>query len=206
MTEPRSRTAWPGPLSVAGVGEGHTHELPKALRSRYRMLMVAVVALLLAVGTLTFFVYQQQLYMEGKGEQRDRENARLEETLRDAFCDLLDTLPADVPSLERARERFHCGPGIPFDNLTPDEQAGLRDRGRAPTPPPSLRSADEPFTGPVPRRPEVSDRPDPSEEADRQRERPPIAPEPSPAPDPLVDLGDTTRPVCELVGVCIPEE
>jgi hypothetical protein len=198
MTAPeqrRSRTAWPGPLSIAGVGEGHTHELPKALRSRYRLLMAAVVALVIAVGLLSVFVYQQQQYIEGKGEQRDRENARLEETQRDGFCDLLDTLPADVPSLERARERFRCGPGIPFDSLPPDEQAGLRDRGHAPSVAPSPRAAEEPWVGPVPRRPDAA--------PDRQRERQPITPEPSPAPPPLVDLGEITQPVCELVGICI---
>lgn len=144
MTEPdkrRSRTAWPGPLSIAGVGEGHTHDLPKALRTRYRLMMLAVVALLLAVGTLTFFVYQQQQYIQGRGEYRDREAARMEaeneERLRRGICDLLDQLP-EGGLLERPRTKYGCGPGIPFDSLTPEEQRRIGGGSAPQTPPPPM--------------------------------------------------------------------
>src|SRR5687767_14322802 len=68
----RSRIAWSAP---------GTPDLEKSsttpLRRFDKLLLLAVVALLLAVGTLTFFVYQQQLYIEGRGEYRDREAARI---------------------------------------------------------------------------------------------------------------------------------
>ena len=123
----RSRTAWPGPLSVAGVGAGHTHELPPALRQRYRLLLLAVVALLLAVGTLTYFVYQQQQYIEGRGAARDRENERTNQRINDAICDLLDQLP-EGGLLERPRAKYGCGPGYPLSEVPPELQGRYAPR------------------------------------------------------------------------------
>ena len=146
----RSRTAWPGPLSVAGVGAGHTHELPSALRQRYRLLLLAVVALLLAVGTLTYFVYQQQQYIQGRGEQRDRENERLQEQIRRSTCDLLDQLP-EGGLLDRPRQKYGCGPVYPLSDLPPE----LQERYAPPPEPAELQAPtgaapDDPMSGAVP--------------------------------------------------------
>lgn len=62
-------------------------------------------------------------YVAGKGEQRDQDNARLREQLRQAQCDLLDTFQAGLPALERARQKYGCGPGIPIADLAPKAPA-----------------------------------------------------------------------------------
>ena len=189
----RSRTAWRAPTVVVP-------ERRSRLRRLDRLLLVAVVALLLAVATLTFFVYQQQQYVEGRGEYRDRESARLKaeltEAIRQGQCDLLDTFPEGLPSLERAREKYDCGPGIPLSLLTPEEQARIQPPAASP------------------------DRPDPLDEADRSRERQPVAPpapadgaspggpaptqEPAPPrPEPApVDLAPATELLCTVPLLC----
>jgi hypothetical protein len=181
-------------MSVAGVEPGHTHELPAALRSRYRMLMLAVVALLLAVGTLTYFVYQQQQYVQGRGEYRDAEAQRLEESFRRGICDLLDQLPSGA-LLDRPRAKYDCGPGIPLDQLPPE----IRQRFEG-TPAPS-RPAESAM---VPLAPPLGSAAVPGVERPTPNS-PSSPPNPGTAPPsvpPLVGLGPITGQVCDLAGVC----
>jgi hypothetical protein len=97
-------------------------------------LITAVIALTLTVAALTFYVIQDHSYVVGRGEYRDREQARLQEQLRQSLCDLLDTLP-EGGLLERPRAKYDCGPGIPLSAYPPDVRA--RIWGTAPTPTPS---------------------------------------------------------------------
>jgi hypothetical protein len=130
----RSRRGWPGPLSTAGVGKGHTHQLPRSLLAILKAMVGAVVVLAVMVGLLTYYVLQQQQYIQGRGVQRDIENERTNERINDAICDLLDQLP-EGGLLERPREKYGCGAGIPLDELPAD----IRDRyqGRRPSPTPT---------------------------------------------------------------------
>lgn len=132
MTEPkpnRSRTAWPGPMSIAGLGDGHEHDLPKALVQRVRRQTWAVVILgvcIVAIGVLLLLIIAQ------RGERRDEENERLQDQIRQSTCDLLDQLP-EGGLLDRPRSKYGCGPGIPFDSLTPDEQRRISGGSAPPT-------------------------------------------------------------------------
>ncbi len=110
----------------------HPCRLPRWVRVSLFGLVGAVFLLAVGVGLMATFVYQQQQYIEGRGEYRDREQARAEaenvERTRAAMCDLLDTFPEGVPSLQRARDKYQCGPGIPIGLLTPEERARLGPR------------------------------------------------------------------------------
>lgn len=128
----RSRLGWPGPMSVAGVKPGHTHELPSSLLIIIRAMVGLVVILAAIVAMLTSYVFQQQQYIEGRGEQRDAENERLNQRINDSICDLLDQLP-EGGLLDRPRQKYGCGPGIPLSEL-PDD---VRQRYHTPEPTPS---------------------------------------------------------------------
>lgn len=57
-------------------------------------------------------------YVSGKGAQRDRENAALNDRITQAICDLLDQLPAGG-LLDQPRTKYGCGPGLPPTRVTP---------------------------------------------------------------------------------------
>lgn len=138
----RSREGWADAMEAGPPDRPeHTHRLPPVFRFAFIGLVLAVFLCLVGMGLMTTFVYQQQQFIDGKGAQRDRENVRLREEIRQAQCDLLDTFPEGVPSLERAREKYECGPGLPMSLLTPDEQAHYKPTVRpevAPGPPAAL--------------------------------------------------------------------
>ena len=167
----------------------HTHRLPLIVRFGILGLTGAVFLLLVAVGLLATYVYQQQQYIQGKGVQRDAENARLEEQIREGMCELLDTFPAGLQGLERARTKYHCGPGIPLDQLTPQEQAQLQGNAAPvvrPETPPSTPAAPPPPVGSA----AVPDPPRPTGA--------PVPPRPSDAPAP-VDLGPVRDLLCNTL-------
>lgn len=103
---------------------------PPWLRRAVITLVVVAALELAGLSVGAVYVYQQQQYVEGRGEYRDREAARLEEQIRRSVCDLLDQLP-EGGLLERPRTKYGCGPGIPIDQLTPEEQARLQGQGAA---------------------------------------------------------------------------
>lgn len=195
----RSRIAWPGPTNIAGVEPGHSHELPRGFRIIVKAQTLAIVALLVAVGVLSYFVWTQQEYIEGKGEQRDRENVELERRIDDAICDLLSLAPADSAQADYYREQLGCThPGIPTDQLPPE----IRQRFE-PTPapnPPAAATQEPPAMGsgavPNPQRPTPDYTPVPPGTTPTT-ERPP-----EPEPDPVVDVSPLTDVVCDLIGVC----
>lgn len=194
-------------MSVAGVPPQHTHDLPKALRVSYRLLLAAVVGLLCAVGTLTYFVYQQQQYVEGRGEYRDAETQRLQQRITDAVCDLLDQLP-EGGLLERPRDKYGCGPGIPLSELPEDVRR--RYQGEPPAAPASTTPAAAPVPRPpmgAPAAPNLPPRPTPNEPPAGNSPKPePPPPDPTTGPPsggaPLAPVTDV---VCDLTDVCIKE-
>jgi hypothetical protein len=117
----------------------HVHRLPVFVRVALVGLTVAVFLCLVGIGLMAGAVYQANQYVQGRGEFRDREAARMEsettEKIRKAMCDLLDTLP-EGGLLERPRDKYDCGPGIPIDELSPEErQQVASSRGQIPVPP-----------------------------------------------------------------------
>lgn len=109
----RSREGWADSMESGPIfGPTHAHRLPTVVRVAVVGLSAAVLLLIVAFGLMAVYVYQQQQYIEGRGEYRDREAARMEadatERLRRGICDLLDTFPADVPSLNPARVKYDC--------------------------------------------------------------------------------------------------
>lgn len=186
----RSRTGWADAMEAGPPSPpAHTHRLPPLVRYAIVGLTGAMFCLLVAVSLLSVYVYQQQQYVQGKGEQRDRENARLEEQQRQGICDLLDQLP-EGGLLERPRTKYGCGPGIPLDELTPQEQEQVAGRNPAAVAPPVAPSP-QPSTPPLGSG-AVLDPPRPSENPPPQR----------PEPSPLVDLGPVADQVCDGLGVC----
>lgn len=152
----RSRLGWADPMDGEPARASSPPRLPKVVRLSIIGLAAAVFLALVGVGLLATYVYQQQQYIQGKGEQRDRENAELQEQIRQSICDLLDQLP-EGGLLERPRIKYDCGPGIPLEQLTPQEQAQVRARPTVPPPPPPMGSPavpnpPRPSTGPVPPR------------------------------------------------------
>lgn len=144
MTDPakrKSRRGWPGPMSVAGLGRGHTHDLPPSLGTILRALVVVVVVLAVMVGLLTYYVFQQQQYVQGRGEFRDRENERTNQRINDAICDLLDQLP-EGGLLERPRTKYGCGAGIPLSELPEDVRR--RYQGEEPPAPATTTPTQDP--------------------------------------------------------------
>lgn len=199
MTEPR-RT-WPTPMSTAGVGEGHTHELPEDLVERVQSLyqrvrratVINIINLLLVGGMVVFLA----LFIQNRGVDRDRQNADTNQRINDAICDLLDQLP-EGGLLDRPRAKYQCGPGIPLDLLSPEEQAqiGSRTTPTVPAPTSAVPLAPVPPTGSAasPAAPDL---------VPNKPGTPPDEPTSEPSPDPLVDLGPITEPICARLGVCL---
>lgn len=105
----------------------HTHRLPPAFRFALVGLILAQLLTLVGLGFSVAYDYQQQQYIEGRGEYRDQENARMQEEWQERYrsgqCEMLDEFPAEVPSLDRLRAKYGCGPGMPMNLLPPEEQA-----------------------------------------------------------------------------------
>jgi hypothetical protein len=120
--------------------------LPGGLLTILKALVLVVVVLTLMVGLLTYYVFQQQAYIEGRGVQRDRENEQLQQAIVDAVCDLLDQLP-EGGLLDRPRDRYGCGPGIPFSELPEDVRR--RYSGEEPEPAPAATPTPMPSPPPM---------------------------------------------------------
>jgi hypothetical protein len=146
-------------MSVAGVKPGHTHELPGGLLTILKALVLVVVVLTVMVGLLTYYVFQQQAYIEGRGHVRDAENERTNQRINDAICDLLDQLP-EGGLLDRPRERYGCGPGIPLSELPEDVRR--RYTGEDGTPAPTPTAVPTPTQVPPPLAPAVPNPPRPT--------------------------------------------
>lgn len=152
----KSRRGWPGPMSVAGVKPGHTHQLPGALLTILKALVLVVVVLAVMVSLLTYYVFQQQAYIEGRGHVRDAENERTNQRINDALCDLLDQLP-EGGLLDRPRDRYGCGPGIPLSELPEDVRQ--RYTGQPPAAPTTTPTPTPAATPPPPLSPAVTNPP-----------------------------------------------
>ena len=189
----RSREHWTDAMEDGPpAAPAHTHRLPPVVRISVVGLVAATFLLLIAVGLLSTYVYQQQQYIQGKGVQRDRENARLHEQIRQSMCDLLDQLP-EGGLLQRPRDKYGCGPGIPLADLPP----AVRQR-YAPTPapaPPTPRVVPAPLGEPA--------TPIPTPAVPSAPRQGPGPGGPTPAPPSLLNPGAVTGPVCNALGVCV---
>jgi hypothetical protein len=174
-------------MSTAGVGEGHTHDLPEdlvelvqSLGQRVRRGTAINVITLVVVGGMVVFL---ALFIVDRGEERDRQSRETNQRINDAICDLLDQLP-EGPLLDRPRDKYGCGPGIPLEDLPPEQAEQLRQQ-RGQTPAPSV-PAESPAVPP------------------QAAPGPPPAPEPSPPtdPPPLINLGPVGGLACDLVRAC----
>lgn len=191
----KSRMGWPGPMSVAGLGEGHTHELPAPLlervetltrRQRRQTFTVAVLSVcLVGISVLLLLIIFE------RGEARDQQN----EELRQMFCTTFDTLPEGAP-LDEARDQFGCGPGRPLESFPEDVRRRYTGES-APTPAPATTA---PTTAPAPTTTQPP-QPTPNE--------PPAGNSPKPTPDPTTPpsgvLEPVTDTVCDLLPICIEE-
>ena len=204
----RSREGWADAMEAGPPDPpAHTHRLPPLVRVSIVGLGAAVFLLLIAVGFLTVYVYQQQQYIEGRGQFRDRENDRTNQRINDAICDLLDQLP-EGGLLERPRHKYGCGPGIPLDQLTPSEQAQVQGRVApvAPQNPPGVESIPGLPGGASPQ----PQRPQPYFPTPGVAEPPASVPYPPgfPPPDPVQPTapplvpGAVTQLVCPLLVPC----
>lgn len=108
--EPTERRGpWPVPVvperrrcSVVAI---HAHRHPRwptfALAGLVCLLAIAVAVLAVFVGNL-------QDYVNGRGEYRDAESARIEQSIGQAVCDILREFPADDLRADRLRIRYGC--------------------------------------------------------------------------------------------------
>lgn len=204
-TRSRSRRAWPAPISSEVIDEQGTAHRLEVLEKRQRKSLTLIVFLLLAVFTLSYFVWTQEQYILGKGEQRDRENAEMEERIREGICKLLDGFPS-TPLLDLRRAEFGCGPGLPVDAFPPEVQQELNGRNQPRTAPPSesAQAATPPPVGTpaVPNPPRAVEAPPPPREGPGAASEP-EQPEPAPEPDPLLDLEPATDPLCDALAICL---
>lgn len=198
MTElRRSRTAWPGPMSVAGVGDGHSHDLPGPLVTRVRLLTWALVV----VGaSLAIVVALMLLLILDRSADREQEQQRLAEAFRIGICDVLDELP-EGGVLDGPRGKYGCGPGRPLEEFPDDVRqryappaAAPGDAGAGPgggaapggAPPAPPASTARPTPPPAPAPPAPAPAPDPT---------------PPPPTSPSDPVGEVTGTVCDLVVV-----
>lgn len=192
----RSRTAWPAPLEIAGVGDGHTHPISRRWRRIFAALMVLTVAQTLAIGALLWLVLLSEEYRQ---EQRARTLA--------AICDVLESLPPG-PVLDDVRRRWDCGPGRPVAAFPPQVQQELAERdGEPPVQEPPPQAAEVTPAPAAPPAPPTSAHPAPPPEttgppAEVPEPGPPPAPPPAPSP-PSEPLKPVTDLLCELVTVCV---
>ena len=117
----RSRLGWSDPMDEnppTASAPAHSHRLPGSVRLALSGLLAAALLLSVAVGFLTVYVYQANQYVEGRGEQRDRENDAQDVRIKRAICDLLDQLP-EGRLLDRPRAKYGCGPGLRPDEIPP---------------------------------------------------------------------------------------
>lgn len=93
-----SRRAWPlrqPPARDPG---------PRGAR-QFLIVWAAIIVLAVAVGVLTAYIVVLK-------NARDTEQVRIEQQIGQNNCALLDQLPAG-PVLDRLRDKYHCGPGLP---------------------------------------------------------------------------------------------
>ena len=185
----RSRTFWPAPLTVAGVGEGHDHKLTGRWKLGVTLAVVILATNVALSGLLFWYVLLSEQYA---ADQR--------QDVRDAICDVLEQFPPG-PVMDDVRDRNGCGPGRPVDDFPPE----VRDRIGQPAPPAPLPEGVE--TAP----PGGFDLP-PGAEADREGAEP-YFPPPGGAPDPAHPdlppaypdgpLDPLTDLVCDTAHICL---
>jgi hypothetical protein len=96
----------------------HTHR-----QTRAPVITAYVAIVLLAIQSAYIFVY-----VLDRGQARDEELRRIDERINRSVCDLLDQLP-EGGLLDRPRQKYGCGPGIPLESYPPDVQQRLRQQG-----------------------------------------------------------------------------
>lgn len=72
-------------------------------------------------------------YILARGEERDAENERVQEQIRDSWCQALDAFPEGNPWLDPLRDQYGCGPGRPLEDLTPEQRQQIQSRTTRPT-------------------------------------------------------------------------
>jgi hypothetical protein len=112
----RSREHWTdtmqsGPPQVPA----HVHRLAGSVRWALAGLVAAVALLLVAVGLMAVYVHQANQYVQGRGEYRNAEAARLDDRIDQVVCDILGEFPAGEPRADRLRVRYDC----PIPETTP---------------------------------------------------------------------------------------
>lgn len=95
---------------------GHAHLIPGWLLVGYAVCILGLLGGVTIVGWQAITTNQRltavESYVAGKGEQRDRENAELNDRIDKAVCLALDQFPAS-PRLDPVRRAYGCGPGLP---------------------------------------------------------------------------------------------
>lgn len=128
---------------------GHSHRLPSWLLVGLAIIVLGLVGSIVLVSAQATATNNRltalEEYVAGKGHERDAENARQDQRIDAAICDLLDQLPQGG-LLDRPRQKYGCGPGLPptaaaaipgaFETRTPASPttARLRSRGTGPAP------------------------------------------------------------------------
>ena len=200
----RSREHWTDTMEAGPPDPpAHVHRLPPVVRIAAVGLTLAVGLVIVALVLIGLAVYQADQYVKGRGVYRDQENARTNERINRAMCDLLDQLP-EGGLLNRPRAKYGCGPGLPIDSLTPQEQAQLHSRTPA-APAPSQPQPLVPLPLPGGADPGVVP-PQPGTLPPRTGPGPggptPTPPSPEPAAPTASPLSPVTDLVCGLVDVC----
>lgn len=179
------------------TSSGHAHDIPGWLLAATGLCIAGLLAGVAIVGWLAVATNNRldtvEQYIQGKGEQRDRENTALQEQIRRSLCDLLDQLPQGG-LLDLPRAKYGCGPGLPLDQLPPDVQGQVRS-GRA-QPPAATAQAAAPTPAaqpsPAPPRPTTTGGAEPTGTT-----------EPTPAPPAPPTTGPLDRLLCDALGVCL---
>jgi hypothetical protein len=196
----RSRFGWPTQTEPTTTPAGtHSH---KQNNRPLGLAYVAIVLLLITNAALAYFVWQDHQYVQGRGEYRDQETTRLEQQITDAVCDLLDELP-EGGLLDRPREKYGCGPGIPLDDLPADlrerYEGGTRSAPTTTAPAPTSTTQAPVGAPAVPNPPRVTPSSPPSTTPPKPT---PASPAPSSPERPLTPV---IEGVCQLVNVCLEE-
>lgn len=145
-------------------------------------------------------------YVAGKGEQRDAENARQNELIDQAVCNVLDQLPAGG-RLDTVRAAYRCGPGltIPPEAATPGASATTSPGAAPRQDQPSTEGASNGTTAePSATQTPASDAPAPPSTTTPAPQAIPTAALPTTAPAPPPDRGPVTDLMCGLLPPLCP--
>lgn len=112
MTEAQAaeKRRGPWPLPVIPERRRHMVAIHAHRHPRWPVMALAGLVMLLSLAVLVLAVYVGRFsdYVEGRGDYRDAETQRIEQSIDRAVCDILSEFPTGDERADRLRLRYGC--------------------------------------------------------------------------------------------------